>query len=58
MCQRKKLLLAERPDGFLAAEPDDLGEVADSDQVVGLGEAVVGEAYPGFLIGWTDETCD
>ena len=42
---------------FAAAEPDDLGEVADSDQVVGLGEAVVGEAYPRFLIGWADETC-
>ena len=36
---------------FAAAEPDDLGEVADSDQVVGLGEAVIGEAYPGLLIG-------
>ena len=51
-------MLLERLASLLAAEPDDLGEVADSNQIIGLGEAVVGEAYPGFLIGWTDETCD
>src|SRR4030042_6630081 len=51
---KKYLLLPERLARFLAAEPDDLGEVADSNQVVRLGEAVVGEAYPRFLIGCTE----
>src|SRR4030065_158653 len=47
---KKYLVLPERLASFLAAEPDDLGEVADSDQVIRLGEAVVGEAYPGLLV--------
>src|SRR4030042_4772764 len=51
---KKYLVLPERLARFLAAEPDDLGEVADSNQVVRLGEAVVGEAYPRFLIGCTE----
>src|SRR4030042_1854820 len=51
---KKYLALPERLARFLAAEPDDLGEVADSNQVVRLGEAVVGEAYPRFLIGGTE----
>ena len=47
---KKCLVLPERLASLLGAELDNLGEVADSDQLIGLEEAVVGEAYPGFLL--------
>ena len=54
---QKGRTLAERLVSFAAAKFDNLGKVADSDQIIGLGEAVIGEAYPWFLIGCADETC-
>ena len=36
---------------LLAAEPDDLGEIVDLGQVVGLDKAVISEADPRLLIG-------
>ena len=43
--------------GFLTAESEQLGEIADSGGIVCLQEAVIGKAYPGFLVDGAELLC-